>query len=131
MNKRFWPGVVLGSFLLLSNSIFADSVRDTNEMRTRWSVADERNNTEILAFTSTFSANAAASLMEEHGRPLSFTSFGRVPFYQVATISHRGNLTSSSNSSTALPEPTSLLLLGSGLAALATRMRKQLKKTEK
>jgi hypothetical protein len=168
MKTRLWPGVVLGSFLLLATTIFADPIKETsepaisnstaapsitleaskpngpyavrnenssNDLRARWSISDDRNKTAILAFTSTHSANTAASLMQNNGGTLSFAKFGRVPFYQFVTVSNDRAASSkpatSPKTATTLPEPTTLFLLGSGLAALAAGLRKRNTKSER
>ena len=162
MKKQLWPGVGLGIVLFLATSGYANPIKETTEnqfvlnhivaspankptgpynervetnsqnVKPRWSYTDAQNNVEVLAFTSTFSANAAACLLQNTGYSLSFSHFGRVPFSQILMITKDGNansLTPTSNSSvTTLPEPATLILLGSGLAVLAASLRKRKRK---
>ena len=159
MKKQLWPGVGLGIVLFLATSGYANPIKETTEnqfvlnhvvsdpankptgpynervetisqeVKPRWSYTDSQNNVEVMAFTSTSSANAAASLLKNTGYSLSFSHFGRVPFYQILMITKDGNansLTPTSNSPvTTLPEPATLILLGSGLAVLAAGLRKR------
>ncbi len=107
----------------------------SHDLGARWSWVDRNNNTEVMAFTSTAAANNAATLMNGSGGSLSFATFGRVPFYQVLTLTNQAatnSLTQSTPRPTAsLPEPATLTLLGAGLAALATGLRKKNKKHNK
>lgn len=114
------------------NRLAGDSSHD---MGARWSWADQKNKMEVMAFTSTAAVNNAATLMSSSGGSLSFASFGRVPFYQVLTLTNQvatNSLTQTTSSPTAsLPEPATLTLLGAGLAALAAGLRKKNKKPNK
>ncbi len=107
----------------------------SHDMGARWSSVDQKTNTEIMAFTSTFAANNAAKLMGGNGNALSFANFGRVPFYQV--LGATGEITTNATSQTtsrqvaSIPEPMTLTLLGTGLAALAARLRKRNKTSDK
>jgi hypothetical protein len=111
------------------------AVDSTNGIGARWKWLDRRSGAEILAFTSTFSAQQAASLMNSPGNSLSFAPFGRVPYYQTLTIANTASttpLTQQPNRPVAsLPEPATLLLLGTGLAALAAGLRKRNHKSDK
>ncbi len=103
-----------------------------HELGARWSWVDLTGKTEVMAFTSTAAANTAATLMNDRGGALSFASFGRVPFYQLLTLTNPV-VTNSPNQSSArpsasIPEPTTLTLLGAGLAALAAGLRKKNKR---
>lgn len=158
MKKQLWPGVGLGIFMFLATLTFAGSLKDTTELsplsqpssaasnlkptgpyrdrmdtnsqeiQARWHGMDARNGAEIMGFSSTSAAQAAASLLQNQGYSLSFSSFGRAPFQQLLMVSKDGKVNSSTTTSsrpvTALPEPTTLLLLGSGLAALAAGLSK-------
>ena len=95
----------------------------------RWSWTDQNSKTEVMAFTSTAAANNAATLMSGSGS-LSFATFGRVPFYQILTLTDQraANSLTQSAPTASLPEPATLTLLGVGLAALATGLRKKAKK---
>lgn len=127
MKTQLRVGIVLGFVLLVATPIFANSIRETQDLRARLSLTDSRTNTEILVFTSTSSANDAMHLMQGQGNTLSFSSFGRVPFYQTLKVSNVvGHSTNASSlPASSVPEPTSLLLLGSGLTALAVGLRKR------
>lgn len=124
MKKKLRSGVGIGILLLLTTPIFADPIKDTPEIRARFITT--LNNIEIMAFTSTSAANNAANLMQGNGHTLTFASFGRVPFYKILTVTNNGARDSSSVlNSSPVPEPMSLLLLGSGLAAFAAGLRKK------
>lgn len=128
MKKKLSSGIGLVFLLLLAIPVFADPVRESSELRARLSLTNSQNNTEILAFTSTSAANDAATLMQGSGNTLTFASYGRVPFYQILTIaSNSSSHSSSALNSTAVPEPMSLFLLGSGLSAFALGLRKKKK----
>ncbi|MBL8207205.1 MAG: PEP-CTERM sorting domain-containing protein [Blastocatellia bacterium] len=105
------------------------------EVGARWSGLNRQNNSEVMAFTSTFAANNAAKLLGGDSGSLSFANFGRVPFYQVLALTNDINSTSlnkaTSRPSASLPEPTTLALLGAGLAALAAGLRKKNKDVQK
>ncbi len=107
----------------------------SHHMGARWSSVDQKTNTEIMAFTSTFTANNAAKLMGGNDSALSFANFGRVPFYQVlgATGEVTANVTSQATSRqvASVPEPMTLTLLGTGLAVMATKLRKRNKTSHK
>ena len=112
--------------------LVTDSSKD---MGARWSLLDQTGNAALLAFTSTFAANNARQLMAGKSNSLSFSNFGRVPFYQVLALtndvtSNSANKTSA-NPTASLPEPATLVLLGAGLAALAAGLRKKNKKFRK
>lgn len=126
MKKKLWSGVGIGILLLLATPIFADPISDTQEIRARLSLTNSQNNTEILVFTSTSAANNAANLMQDGGHTLTFASYGRVPFYKILTVANNGAKDSSSVlNSSPVPEPMSLLLLGSGLTAFAVGRRRK------
>ena len=114
------------------NRLASESAHDVGA---RWSWIDQTGKTEIMAFTSTAAANNAAILMGRGGESLSFSNFGRVPFYQMLTINNQitsnSPTSSGSRSTAALPEPTTLTLLGVGLAALAAGLRKKNPKSSK
>ena len=111
------------------NRLASESAHDVGA---RWSWIDQTGKTEIMAFTSTAAANNAAILMGRGGESLSFSNFGRVPFYQMLTINNQITPNSPTSRSTAsLPEPTTLTLLGVGLAALAAGLRKKNQKSSK
>lgn len=102
---------------------------DNQDMGARWSFSDRVSNTEFMAFTSSFSANNAVTLMGGNNASLSFARFGRVPFYQILALTNDVNansVTKSRNGAVAsLPEPATLTLLGAGLATLAAGLRKK------
>ncbi|MFN7928613.1 MAG: PEP-CTERM sorting domain-containing protein [Blastocatellia bacterium] len=152
MKKLLWPGVGFGVLVLLVTPIFASSLNDTSdlqlasnnkpagpyrdrtgsdspEIQARWRNLNTGNDAQVFGFSSTAAANAAASFMQNQGYTLSFSSFGRAPFQQLLLATKDGNVnaitTTTSRPVTALPEPTTLLLLGSGLAALAAGLRKR------
>lgn len=161
MKKQLWLGVGLGILLFLATPLFANPIKETSdqisiqrtesavasqpngpykdrtetsetEVNSRWNWTDPRSSAEFLAFTSTYSANTAASLMQNNGNSLSFGGFGRVPFYQLLMVTNDLNVnslkTNTSRSATTLPEPTTLVLLGSGFAALAAGLRRKKRK---
>lgn len=106
----------------------------SHDVGARWSWVDRNGKTEIMAFTSTAAAQNAATLMNRSGESLSFANFGRVPFYQMLTVNNLVTPSSSTPSAprpmASLPEPTTLTLLGAGLAALAAGIRRKNKKLE-
>lgn len=108
---------------------------DNKDMGARWSMLDRNSNTELMAFTSSFGANNAATLMGGNSASLSFARFGRVPFYQILSLTNDVNansVTKSTNGAVAsLPEPATLTLLGAGLATLAAGLRKKKSKKAK
>lgn len=107
----------------------------TQALGARWSQIGQTAHTDLMGFTSTFAANNAAQLLSNNNNSLSFASFGRVPYYQMLTITNQLSTTSNkatpSSPSASLPEPASLTLLGAGLAALAVGLRKRKKKIDK
>ncbi len=76
------------------------------------------------AFGTTRDFLNAVSLMSNSVVSLSSVNFGRIPFQQLLIVSPKG--TEASSMPTAqLPEPASLILLGTGLAALGFGMKKR------
>ena len=155
MKKLLWSGVGLGIIVLLVAPIFAGSLNNTIELQplanhdlagpvqdrargntpedlARWRGTDANTNALLFGFSSTAAANAAASYLQNQGYALSFTQFGRAPFQQLLTVTKDGTAnpltTTTPRSITALPEPTTLLLLGSGLAVIAAGLRKRKRK---
>ncbi len=120
-----------------SDGPFRDRLASTSshDLGARWSAVTQNGKTDVMAFTSTAAANNAATLMSSSGESLSFASFGRVPFYQVLTLTNQvainSLIPSSSGPTASLPEPATLTLLGAGLAALAAGLRKKTKKPGK
>ena len=114
------------------NRLAGDS---SHEMGARWSWVDQKSKIEVMVFTSTAAVNNAVTLMNGNGGSLSFASFGRVPFYQVLSLTSQSatnSLTQTTSRPTAsLPEPATLTLLGAGLAALAAGLRRRTKKPTK
>lgn len=159
MKKQLWPGVGLGIIVLLATPIFAIPIKNSTEIsplpisatdpashqgtsinrdraginiqgiQARWQGTGVDNQTSYFGFSSTATANAAASFLQPQGYTLSFSTFGRTPFQQLLMVTKEPSVTTqptpNSRPTTALPEPTTLLLLGSGLAALAAGLRKR------
>ena len=125
MKMKLWSGLGAGILLLLSTPGFTDPIRNTQEVRARFTTTT-LDNTEIMGFTSTSAANDAANLMQGNGHTLTFASYGRVPYYQILTVTNNSVRDAGSVlNSSPVPEPMSLLLLGSGLTALAIGRRKK------
>ncbi len=104
-----------------------------NDVNARWGWVDPNGKTEIMAFTSSAAAQNAAALMSRNGESLSFTNFGRVPFHQMLTVNSQtpnGSGPATHLPTADLPEPATLTLLGAGLAALATGLRRKNKKSQ-
>ncbi len=80
------------------------------------------------AFSNTFDLLNATTLLSDTTVSLSSVSFGRIPFQQLLIVTSRGNDPSSAPISQ-VPEPASLILIGTGLAALGIGMKR--KKTGK
>lgn len=78
--------------------------------------------------TYTFGTTAdflnAANLMNDEAVSLSSVNFGRIPFQQLLIVSPAGSGNNSSPLSQ-IPEPASLILIGTGLAALGIGMKKR------
>ncbi len=117
------------------NGPYRDRLTDNQaqDFGARWGQFARSNQPDIMAFTSTFAANNAALLLGNSGNSLSFASFGRVPYYQMLTVTNQitTGQTTSSGPVASLPEPATLTLLGAGLAALAAGLRKRKKKINK
>ncbi len=91
-------------------------------------------NVEVMAFSNTFALQNAISILGDSGASLSCVQFGRIPFQQMLTIAPFGQSNSfnqNSNPVASLPEPATLTLLGTGLAALAAGLRKRKKNSRK
>jgi PEP-CTERM motif len=76
------------------------------------------------AFGTTADFLNAANLMNDEAVSLSSVNFGRIPFQQLLIVSPGGNGNNSSPLSQ-IPEPASLILIGTGLAALGIGMKKR------
>jgi PEP-CTERM motif len=82
--------------------------------------------TKTYAFGTTSDFINATNLMNDNAVSLSSVNYGRIPFQQLLIVSTAGNNSSSSSAPVAqLPEPASLILIGTGLAALGMGMRKK------
>ena len=76
------------------------------------------------AFGTTADFLNAANLMNDEAVSLSSVNFGRIPFQQLLIVSPAGSANNSSPLSQ-IPEPASLILIGTGLAALGIGMKKR------
>ncbi len=81
--------------------------------------------TSTYAFGTTSDFLNATNLMNDSAVSLSSVNYGRIPFQQLLIVSTAGNGSSSSSPVAQLPEPASLILIGTGLAALGIGMRKK------
>ena len=108
---------------------------DPSELGARWSWSIQSNSSQILIFNSTNAADQATALLRSNGNSLSFASFGRVPFYQAITSTSHSATSSlvqtPASPIASLPEPATLMLLGTGLAAMAAGLRRRNKKSRK
>ena len=76
------------------------------------------------AFGTTADFLNAANLMNDEAVSLSCVNFGRIPFQQLLIVSPGGSA-NNSNPLSQIPEPASLILIGTGLAALGIGMKKR------
>ena len=76
------------------------------------------------AFGNTSDLLNATTLLSDSTVSLSSVSFGRIPFQQLLIVTSRGN-DPSSNPVSQVPEPASLILIGTGLAALGMGMKRK------
>lgn len=83
--------------------------------------------TKTYAFSTTQDFLNAVTLMNNEAISLSSVNFGRIPFQQLLIVSPNG-IENSSLPSAQLPEPASLILIGTGLAALGFGMKKRKRK---
>lgn len=79
---------------------------------------------QTYAFGNTFDFLNATTLLSDTTVSLSSVSFGRIPFQQLLIVTSRGN-DPSSNPVSQVPEPASLILIGTGLAALGVGMKRK------
>ena len=104
----------------------------------RWvgtiSIDGNKGTVEVMAFSNTFALQNAASILGDSGASLSCVQFGRIPFQQMLTIApfaQSNSFNQNTNPVASLPEPATLMLLGTGLAALAAGLRKRKKNSHK
>lgn len=91
-------------------------------------------NIEVMVFNNTFALQKAVSILGDSGASLSCVQFGRIPFQQMLTIApfaQSNSFNQNTNPVASLPEPATLTLLGTGLAALAAGLRKRKKNSHK
>jgi PEP-CTERM motif len=100
--------------------------RNTNANGMPTGTRDYTSNGDVktYAFGNTFDLLNATTLLSDNTVSLSSVSFGRIPFQQLLIVTSRGNDPSSTPISQ-VPEPASLILIGTGLAALGMGMKRK------